>query len=228
MAEEYDCLSRFFIKGKPRYYKSGEIILRPDNEPAGVYYIEKGYVKIYSITEDGDEKLHIIYKSGEIFPWIWVFRNVSKSVYYEALGNVVLKIAPRQEFLKFLQTNCSPEKSCSLLFNLANRIIDVLDIHVDRVDNLELTKAYPRLIARLLFLAKRFGKKEGKETILNIPIAHKDIANSINMTRETASRELEKLAKKGLVRSNKEHLLIITDIQELQKELRIHYERSPL
>lgn len=222
-----DSLSEFFLKSKSYSYKSGEIILRQDDEPQGVYYIEKGYVKIYSITQDGNEKLHVIYKSGEIFPWIWVFRDNAKSVYYEALGTVVLRRAPKEEFLEFLKTKSSQKNSCELLFELADRIIEVLDIHVDRVANLELTKACPRLVARLLSLAKRFGRKEEKETILDVPLSHQDIANSINMTRETASRELGELERKGLVKY-KDRLIIIPSIKKLEKELETHYERKPL
>lgn len=227
MTEDHNCLLDFFIQTKPYRYRSGKIILHPDDNYCDVYYIESGYVKVYSLTENGDEKLHIIYKPEEIFPWIWVFRNVSKHLYYEAMGTVVLRKRSKEEFLKFLGTISDPKENCHLLFELANKIIDVLDVHVDRVDTLEQTKAYPRIISMLLFLAKRFGKSEGSAVLIDAPITHQDIASSINMTRETASRELEKLEKKGLLKYMG-HLLFITDVGKLSEELEKYFERKPL
>lgn len=216
-----DRLFKYFCKSKPLHYKSGDIILRPDDIPSGIYYIEKGFVKVYSITEEGDEKLHVIYKPRELFPLIWVFKGITKDIFYEALGDVILRRLSKNIFLKLVK-----EDNLSLL-SLIDRIIALFDIHVDRIDNLELTKSYPRLVARLLFLAKRFGKIRGKKIIIEVPIAHKDIANSINMTRETASRELERLEKLGLIKYQ-DHLIVITDISKLKQELSIHYERIPL
>ncbi len=230
-----DCLVEFFNQRRSYLYNSGEVILRPEDIPSGVYFIEKGFVKIYSITQDGNEKLHIIYKAGEIFPWIWIFRNIAKAVFYEALGEVVLKRRSKEDFLEFLKICCSSQQNChcatkqncSILFMVVDNIIDILDIHVDRINNLELTRAYPRMIARLIYLAKRFGEKRGKSIVLNVPITHTDIANSINMTRETASRELEKLVQKRLVKYTG-HLLTIINLTKLEKELEIHYEREQL
>lgn len=223
--EENIHLSSFFAKYKAYGYTAGEIILRPDESVVNVYQIEKGYIKVYSITKDGEEKIHVVYKRGELFPLVWVFSNIVKPLYYEALGEVTLKKVPREEFLKFIQAGCSLG-GYPFLFEVVNKIIATLDIHIDRVGNLGLTKAYPRLVARLLSLAKRFGTVKGDSVIINIPITHKDIANSINMTRETASRELEKLVRFGLIRFGSKRMLIITNIDRLKAELENPYEST--
>lgn len=226
MNNEASELIGFFTQSRQYNYKAGEVILRPEDTPSGVYYIEKGFVKVCSITRDGDEKLHVIYKTGEFFPLIWVFSNVTKNVFYEALGEVFLRRRSKEEFLEFLRGGCT-KGGCPALFELVVRIIGILDVHVSRIDNLELTKAYPRLVARLLLLAKRFGKKQKNNIVIDVPITHKDIADSINMTRETASREIEVLEKKGLI-YYQAHLIVIKDIDKLEKELSAHYERELL
>ena len=48
-------LRRFFTRYKAIVYKKGEIILRPEDEPQGVYYIKEGFVKLSTILEDGKE-----------------------------------------------------------------------------------------------------------------------------------------------------------------------------
>ncbi len=226
MNEGKSKLVGFFTQSRQYSYKGGDVILRPEDTPSGVYYIEKGFVKVYSITRDGEEKLHIIYKAGEFFPLIWAFSNVTKDVFYEALGEVFLRRRAKEEFLEFLTSDCA-RGCCPTLFELVARLIDILGVHVDRVDNLELTKAYPRLVARLLFLAKRFGKKEGSGIVIDVPITHLDIANSINMTRETASREMEILERKKIIKY-RGRLIVIKDTDKLKGELSIHYERELL
>lgn len=217
----------FFAQSKRYFYKTGQVILRPEDPPPGVYYIEKGFVKVYSLTEDGDEKLHIIYKTGEVFPLIWAFSNQSKEVFYEALTETTLRRRSKEEFLKFVKYCCEDNKECEIMLSVIDRLIAMLSVHVDRVENLELTKSYPRLVSRLLFLSKRFGKKDGNKIIINLPLTHKDIASSINMTRETASRELGMMIKKKLIdyRGKK---LIILDIKKLEKELSATYHRQLL
>lgn len=221
MARNLQKIESFFAAFKPVAYKKRQIIMRPAEVPQGVYHIEKGYLKVYSITQDGEEKLHIVYGPSDIFPLIWVFNNVTKNLFYEALDDVTVTCAKREAFLAFLK------KDPGSLFTLANHIIDMFNVFSDRVDNLELTKAYPRLVARLLFLSNRFGMEKQGKIRIQAPLTHKDIANSINMTRETASREFEKLEKKGLV-SYENHLIVIHDRKKLEGELQHHYERKPL
>ncbi|MBI4039935.1 Crp/Fnr family transcriptional regulator [Candidatus Daviesbacteria bacterium] len=201
-----------FAQSKPYTYKKGEVILRLDDVPSGIYLIEKGFVKVYTTTESGEEKIHIIYQKGDLFPLIWVFLNTTKNVYYEALDKVTLRRIRQETFTNLI------ESDCKILMEVVKHLTYNLDVHIDRVDHLELTKAYPRLIAYLLFLAKRFGKNQSDGTAISVPLTHKDIANSTNMARETASREMEALQKQGLIRY-KGRLLTIKDIKKLEKEL---------
>lgn len=212
--------AEFFSKhGRKMTFKKGEIIIRSDNPPTGVYFIEDGYVRIYSITEDGESKLHIIYKPGEIFPLVWAVRNIRKNVYYEAMGNVTLLKVSKTAFIDFISSTKNNMNA------LLERMANVFNIHIDRIDNLEITKSYPRLISRLLSIARRFGQecKETNTIIIKAPITQNDIANSIAMTRETTSREISRLEKKGLI-EYKEHLIIIKNLQKLKKELSEYYE----
>jgi CRP-like cAMP-binding protein len=63
-------VAEFFQKQKSRAYKKRQLILRADDTPNVVYFIEKGYIKAYSLTENGDEIDIVFYKPGEIFPLI--------------------------------------------------------------------------------------------------------------------------------------------------------------
>ena len=211
----------FFSKYPARVYKKGEMIIRPDDIPSGIFYIEKGYIRIYSITRDGQERLHIIYKNDELFPLMWALQDIQKNLYYEALEDSILRKSSKEDFLQFIKSHNDG------LFDVTNRLVVMFSTFSDRIDNLEITKAYPRLIARLLFLATRFGIRKGEKVRLAAPITQRDIAVSIAMTRETTSREFEVLEKKGII-GYKNHRIIINHLKKLKDELEISYEKERL
>lgn len=206
-------IEKFFLKYKPRNYKKGQVILHPDESPpADIYYIEKGHVKVYSLTENGNEKCHIFFGPGEMFPLVSFFNNETRDVFFEAMNDVVIKKAPREEFMKFIENN-----SIHLL-EIIKKMSIILKVYADRIDNLEYTKAYTRVISRLISMAERFGKEYKGSIILEIPVTHKDIANTIGLTRETTTRELLCLMEKGII-NQKGHLIVINNLEKLKKEL---------
>ncbi|MDP2638485.1 MAG: Crp/Fnr family transcriptional regulator [Candidatus Levybacteria bacterium] len=206
-------LIRFFYSLTPHAYKKGQIILRSEMKAYSyLYYLEKGYIKAYSLLSNGNEKNYVFYKSGEIFPITWTFNNLNKHLYYQAMSDVILYKVPRQKFINFIHNKPN------VLLDVVHRIIDIHNIYIDRVDNLEYTNSCARVISCLLFLAKRFGKKKNNSILIQIPLTHNDIATSIAMTRETASREIEQLMKLNII-STKDHLIFIKDIKRLEKKL---------
>jgi CRP-like cAMP-binding protein len=79
-------------------------------------------------------------------------------------------------------------------------------------------KANERLVYRLVILSARFGQKRGDQIRLDKLFTHSLIGSTINLTRETVSREFERLMHKGLVDSV-DHEIVINDINKLHEEL---------
>lgn len=99
-----------------------------------------------------------------------------------------------------------------------SQTVNIISVYTQRIQTLEYRSARERVIAELIYLAERFGERHGKEIIVNAPITHQDIADSINMSRETASRALGLLFEEGLM-GQKDHLFVIKDIHKLQAAL---------
>lgn len=210
----------FFLQtGKEIHYKKGSIIIRPEDTPTGVYFIKKGFVMIYSISEDGSERLHIIYQPNDVFPLMWVLKNEQKKLFYESMDDVILYKVKKESFLNTIKLH----PNCMKV--LVEHLTENFSIFSDRVDNLEVSRTYPRIVSCLLFFAKQYGKiiltEDGKKTEsykVLAPVTQQDIANFSSMTRETASREISILEKKNIV-SYKSHNLVINSIKKLEKEL---------
>jgi CRP/FNR family transcriptional regulator len=205
-------LEDFFTTGISIHASKGEVVLRGDEENADIFYLSKGLIKVYSINDEGEEYIHIIYKTGDIFPLIWAFRNKQRRVFYESLASSVLWKVPKARFLGHIKENTSPEA-----YSLIEQLAEQFNVYADRVDNLQYKSASQRVVYRLLFLAGRFGKKDGNRIIIDAPITHKIIASSINLTRESVSREIEKLDDAGIISTNNGKI-VIKDVKKLGEQ----------
>lgn len=204
-------LNGFFSNFKKYHYKKGEIILRVGDIPQGVYFIDKGYVRDYSISKEGEELTLIIFKPGDFFSMQWVFNNKPSAHYFETMTAVELWRCPKEDFTAFLKAN--PE----VLFELTSHIMLRLGGVLQRMEYLAFGNAYEKVASILMICAERFGEKENRGILIPIPLTHKDLAMMVGMTRETVSIEVKRLEKKGIIDHNG-RLIIVKDILRLQKE----------
>lgn len=203
----------FFLAGTLLRFQKGEIVMQADEEPDGVYLIEKGYIKVYSILNSGENNQHVIYKSGELFPLLWAFDRPQLHVFYEAMDETEVRRVSKSEFRR-LMANDSVVSA-----HLAERLAEVFWIYANRVENLGLARARDRVIYRLIGLMERFGKtNQLGEIIIDAPLTQQDIAESVKMIRETASREIEKLERAGIL-GYRNHRIVILDPAKLRAEL---------
>jgi len=198
--------------GVKQTFKKGDVIIRPNETPQGVFFIYEGLVKAYDITKYNEENLLIIRKEGELFPLIWAVTGEERHVIYQALAPTTTWRLSRESFHQFLSTQSDT------LAPLLDMTIEMYRIHSERILNLEYRTVRERLISFLLTMGHRFGKKVDGSLLIEVPLRHQDIASSINATRETTSRELSALERKGLL-SNKQSLILLKDLDALRKHI---------
>ncbi len=203
-------VDNFFKQFKHQTYKKGEILIRADEDPSGVFYLTHGTVKEYAISKKGEELIINVFKPVSFFPMSWAINQNPNPYYFEALEDLHIWKAPREQVVNFIKKN--PD----VLFNLMSRVYKGTDGILMRMVYLMSGEAYTRIVAELLIAAKRFGKTVDNTVQLNI--AEKDIANQAGMARETVSREIKILKDKGLVTLDK-NLLTIKNIGDLEMEL---------
>lgn len=203
----------FKLRGRKQSFRKGDFIIRPGDVPSGIFYIHEGLVKAYDITRYNEENLLIIRKADEIFPLIWAITGQERSVIYQALAPTVTWQLSRRDFLSFIKEH--PEALAPLL----DMTIEMYRLHSERILNLEYRTVRERIISFLLTMGQRFGKTTPGGLLIEVPLRHQDIASSVNSTRETTSRELSALERKGLVR-NQQSLILLQDVEALRKHLR--------
>lgn len=203
-------IDAFFTLHKRHLYKKGEILIRAGDDPSGVFYLKNGQVKAYAISKKGDELVINIFKPLAFFPMSWAINETPNDYFFEAVTDVEVWKASKEEIIAFIKTN--PD----VLFDLMSRVYKGTDGILRRMTYLMAGNAYTRLVTEALIQAKRFGKQN--ENMVTLQISEKDLATESGMTRETVSREIRALKEKGLVTFSK-NTLVITDIQKLEEEL---------
>ena len=201
-----------FKRGTKLSYAKGEFIIRPGESPSGVFYIDQGIVKAFNISKYGEENLLIIRKDHEIFPLIWSLTGKELDINYQALSPTVVWRISSHTYLDFLQHHTS------VLPPLLDIIIEQYRMHSLRILNLEYRTVRERLVSFLLMMSERFGKESEDGLLIDVPLKHQDVASSINASRETVSRQIAGLERKGLI-SQKRTYFTLKDIPGLRAYL---------
>lgn len=202
----------FYGKFKSRRYKKGETLIRADDNPQGIFYLKKGYVRQYTISKSGSElTLHIL-KPISYFPMVWAINGTPNIYYFEAITPVEAGRAPRVEVVEFIKDK--PE----LIFKLMSELLEEYGETLTRIEHLVFSDAYRRVLSVFIYLAKHFGEDVKGKRVVKHRFTHQDIATLVGVARETASNEINKLEKKGLVKYVN-HTLVYAKIEKLEAEL---------
>lgn len=200
-----------FSDGKYLEFSSGETVINDFETPDGVFLIKEGFIKACSVSQAGNGNLFLIHKAGEFIPLPWALDGAHVTgLSYVAMSDVTV--------LKTSKANLRLAMGSDtwLTQEILKQTVDVIAVYTQRIQTLEFRTARERIISELLNLSQRFGEKHGKSVIINAPITHQDISESINMSRETASKSLELLFKEGLV-DQTDHLFTILDLPRMRE-----------
>jgi CRP-like cAMP-binding protein len=195
-------LEKLLADSKIRKYQKGEIVIRSDDNPNGVYYLKSGYIKMNTLYSDGRELTFNIYKAGTFFPMIWAIADIPNSYLFAAMTACELYKIDKNSFLNFL--NQDPKN----LFDFTKRLLIGTEGHLTHMKFLLTGSSKQRIAAALIILAKRFGIKNGSSLNIMLPLTHQDIASLSALTRETTSMMLTQLKKNGLITYNHQKVAI--------------------
>lgn len=206
---EFETFYKQFIT---RSYKKGEMLIRADDDPQGIFCLTSGYVRQYTISKTGFElTLHIL-RPISYFPMVWAVNGTQNVYYFEALTPVEVGRAPRDQVVSFIKDKPA------IIFALMSELLEDYAETLTRVEHLVFSDAYRRVISILLYIAKHFGEPKGKGIIIHHRFTQQDIATLVGVARETASNEMGKLEKKGLL-THVDHSIVFENIQQLELEL---------
>ena len=186
-------LSRIEEVGMLRNYKKDMIIVDETNDNAsGLYIILNGSVKVTRNDSEGREIILTILGEYDYFGEMSLLDGDNPSANVSAMEKTELFYIGRDQFMQLIQYN--PKITMALLEGLIRR----LRAADDKIKSLSLLKAEGKIVKAIIQLAEISGKMRQGLVEVELPFQH-DIANIAGTSRETVSRVLHSLEKKGLV-----------------------------
>ncbi len=202
-----------FGDGLTMYFSKEDTISSDSDGSEDVCLIKTGFVKAFHLSNTNEENILLFYGAGELipFPWELILRHTS-TIYYQALTDVTVIRKPKAEILLALSDNQW------LSHEMFDQAVTVAGYYTRRLQTLQLSSAYERVVSEIIYLSERFGTLDSEGILINVPLTHLDIANSINMTRETASRALGQLIKEGYI-IQRDHFFIVLHFEKLRSTI---------
>ncbi len=195
-------LENFFSRYKSYRYKKRENILFGEKEPTNVYYIVKGVVRTIFLTKEGRELTNTLLGPHDLFPILWVLFDKMPQHTFQALTNIEVKCAPKEDYLALTQED-------SRIFQYTvKRVINRLEGVASRFEATLLGSASERVINVLFFVANNLGKWENGFAVVDFTFTHQEVADMAGLSRETVTLEMDKLQKEGSVQKISRGLLI--------------------
>jgi CRP-like cAMP-binding protein len=207
-------LDLFFADYKPLQYKARIIISHPNDAQSSVFYIKNGYLRVFRISEQGEELTLTILKPKDFFPLTYGITNTTSvnSYYLETITPLEIWKVRIDQFLEFVKSDPA------IYYELTNRILVRFDSVLTKMEYLVFNNAYTKVAATLISCARKFGQLQNGIVTITVPLTHKDIATLVGITRETTSLEMKKLEKQGYLARNGK-LLVINNLDKLEEEI---------
>lgn len=179
-----------------RAHPANRVILLENDWGGSVYFILEGWVKIRTHNLEGKEVTLNIVGKGEIVGEMAALEEVPRSTDAITLTATTISSIPAQDFVSMLRTESMAGVRLAQL--MAKRLRQI-----NRRLRLRESDSLSRVADTLLFLAEGQGKKGDKGTeIPNLP--HRELSSISGLARETVTRSLTKLEKKGLIERNQD------------------------
>ncbi|HBL23282.1 MAG TPA: Crp/Fnr family transcriptional regulator [Deltaproteobacteria bacterium] len=174
-------------------YQRGQLIFQEGENGDALFVVLKGKVKVCLYDEEGREYvLDIIGKDG-FFGELALIDDLPRSANAIAMEAADLLVVRRSDFVKLLMEN--PSISVNILRVLAGR----LRAADERIKWLAFLNVEGRILKYLLEVGARLGIRMKDYVIIERGPSQIEIANSCGCSRETVSRMVSSLVKKGVI-----------------------------
>jgi CRP-like cAMP-binding protein len=179
------------LRSIPHRFKKGEVLYHEGRRINGVYFVEKGIVKIFKTGFDGKEQILMFARHGDIIGYRSVLANELACTTAKMIEDGLLCFIPADLLLEFVKNNTSfsyeiMKMACKELGSANQYITDLAQKSVRE-----------RLAEILLHLADKFGISENNQ--LNIILTREELANIVGTATESVIRLLSEFKHSGLI-----------------------------
>ena len=196
--------------GAARRYSAGEMIFAPATQPESVYLLESGLARVYRVSEAGGETSFGYVAPGEVFGELPAFGDYPRESFAQAVQASVVWTIAREPFQRLMASH--PPLVMAITRQMAQRMKRV----EARVEDLVFRSVRIRVAHMLAELAESFGRPDGDDVRIDIPLTQTDLATLVGATRQTVNQALGELGKEGLVERRCQRI-VVSDVDALAR-----------
>lgn len=179
-----------------RAYKKGANIFFQGEAPRRGVMVSDGIVRSFTITTSGEERTIAFFTKNDILPLSWLMETTSTSLfYYEAVTDVRTLQFSREDFKEQV---LGDHQTLLSMFDTLSKDHTAAML---RINGLEQSRAEEKIAFTLYYLMFRYGVQQRGDTMHTIAITlrHATIAGLVGLTRESTSRILGNLQRRGII-----------------------------
>ena len=198
-----------------RRFAPDEQIVDQQSDSNDVYFITRGRVRVVNFTYSGKEVALEDLTAGQYFGELAAIDGRPRSSSVVALEDSdIAKMSP-ERFLKLILNY--PQLSLRVLTNMAG----IIRASTERIVDLSTLGANNRVHGELLRQARNAERQDNIATIQPIPV-HGEMASRASTTRETVARVVSELTKMGILKREKDALLVcdFDRLEQMVEEVR--------
>ena len=177
---------------REKRYKRGAILFFEEDTGNYMYVVKSGRVKVSRVLPSGKEMILTFHDSGDHFGELSLIDGGTAPATVTAVVPTAILAINQHRFASLIQ---NPKIKEALLRNLCGRLREAWA----QVEVLSFHNASARVRAVLYHLCESKGIPTIDGTMISLRLTHKQIADLIGISRETATRVLSQLQADGLV-----------------------------
>lgn len=201
----------FVTNYKPSKAKKGEIIIRPGDSSNQLVVLKSGLIRQYVISKLGQELTINVINTEYPFSFVEYLTEPKNRYYYEAFTPIEYYKVPKKEFKDFMDHNPG------VFWYLTKLAFCRFEELLVNIEYFITGDAYMKVASTFYLVAKRRGKETNDNLfeVESMP-THRDISESLGLTRETVSLQILKLEKEGIIK-RKGRKLTIPNMRKLEE-----------
>lgn len=201
-----ECLSeedfqKYLDSKKPISINKGKLVFTEGEMPKGVYYVEKGAVKLYKMGFNKKEQILRFAKEGDLIGYRSLLSEEEYGASAEAMTPVKVTFIPASIFHKLLKN------SSKLAYAMLQKISCELGEYSNTIALLAQKTVRERLAEILILLEKKMGKDP--EGFIQLALTREEIANLIGTATESAIRLISEFKQDNLIEVEGRNIKII-------------------
>jgi CRP-like cAMP-binding protein len=197
-------------RARTRRWPAGASLFLEGEQSSTVVVIASGRVKVFSLTEEGEEVVLAVRGPGAVLGELSAIDGRPRSASVAALEPVVALVMTVDAFHDFLDTH-------------AAAAVALLHLVVDRLRDSDLKRtefaaydAPARVAQRILELAERFGEPEANGTRITVALSQDELAGWVGASREAVAKALRTLREHGQLTTGRRTMTVL-DLDGLRR-----------